>query len=106
MSAICEKCGREIDGKSPICMYCGAAVTDSCLTEETKERLQNEAAKEPEKSIGTNMKAIGAFLVILGILADVISMFMITTSDIGAFSAVTITGTIMFLIGIALISNS
>ena len=105
MAATCKKCGHEIDGKSPICMYCGAAVDDADITFETKERMQQEASKTTS-NVGTSVKAFGAFLIILGILADVVSMFLIFSADSAGFSVVTIAGTIAFLIGIAIVSNS
>ena len=103
---LCEKCGHEIDGKSPICMYCGAAIADTNILPETKERMESEIAKQSNSNPGVSIKAFGAFLVILGILADVISMFLIFSDGFGAFGALTIGGTIAFLIGIGLIANS
>lgn len=105
MAAVCKKCGKEIDGKSPICMYCGTVIDDVDIAVETKERMEKESSK-PVPNDGSSAKAFGAFLVILGILADVVSMFLIFSADFAGFSVITIAGTIAFLIGIAVISNS
>ena len=53
----------------------------------------------------SSAKAFGAFLLIIGAVIDVISMFLIFSSDYEAFNALTIAGTISFLIGIGLLSN-
>ena len=106
MNAECKKCGNKIDGNSPICMYCGTAVPDSNINIETKERMKLQSSKSSATGNATSIKAFGAALVIIGILADVVSMFMIASSSFESFSAVTISGTIMFLIGLAIISNS
>ncbi len=53
----------------------------------------------------SSVKALGAFLIIAGIGADVISMFMISGSSFESFGAITIFGTIAFLAGLALFSN-
>ncbi len=103
--AKCEKCGHEIDGNSPICMNCGAAIPESDINQETKERLKKEEHDTHVASNASSPKATGAFLIILGILADIISMFMIFSSDVGAFSVITIGGTICFIIGLMLYSN-
>ncbi len=106
MDTKCKKCGHEIDGNSPVCMYCGAVIPDVNLSQETKERLDAEKGDPHSSSDGSSVKALGAVLIILGILADVISMFMINSSDFGSFGTITIAGTVCFLIGIALFSNS
>ena len=105
MSIKCEKCGQEIDGNSPICMYCGAAIPEAHLSEETKNRLKEEKNDSYKAPNASSTKATGAFLMILGILADVISMFMIFSSDVEAFGIVTIGGSICFILGLALFSN-
>lgn len=105
MALTCEKCGCEVTGNSPICMNCGAALPESYISQETKERLKSEERDTHVASSASSIKALGAFLVILGILADVISMFLIFGDGFGGFSAITIGGTICFLIGLMLISN-
>ena len=106
MSVTCEKCGHEVDGNSPICMYCGAKLPDTSINQKTKERLE-AGKKDSYKSPGaSSTRAFGAFLMILGILADVISMFSIFSDGFGSIGAITIGGTICFLIGIVLFSNS
>ena len=105
MSVICEKCGHEVDGNSPICMYCGAALPDTSISQETKERLKAEEKDSYTSPNASSTQAVGAFLMILGILADVISMFLIFSDGFGSFGAITIGGTICFLIGIMLFSN-
>ena len=106
MPALCEKCGKEIDGNSPICMYCGAAISDSNITQETKDRMKAEASNQSTSDPGTSLKALGATLIILGILADIISMFLIFSDGFGGFGVLTIGGTISFLIGLALVANT
>ena len=105
MDLICEKCGCKIDGNSPICMNCGMPIPDSKINQETKERLKAEEHDTHTASNASSTRALGAALIIIGILADVISMFMIFSSDIGAFSTLTIGGTICFLIGLLLFNN-
>lgn len=105
MDVKCKKCGKEIDGNSPICMYCGAAVPELNINVETKERMKLKSIKGASTNDTSSLKAFGAILIIIGIIADVISMFMIASSSFEAFNVVTIAGTIMFLIGLALISN-
>lgn len=106
----CEKCGHEIDGKSPICMHCGTALPDSVITQETNKRMAekhiDETVKNKVSNIGVSLKAFGAILIILGLIADIISMFLIFSADFGSYGAITILGTIMFIIGIAIVSNS
>lgn len=105
MAYKCEKCGCEIDGSSPICMNCGTPVPESQLTSETQKRIKFQKHDTHKASGASSIKAVGAFLIILGILADVISMFLIFSSDFDAFNVLTIGGTISFLIGITLLSN-
>lgn len=105
MASVCEKCGCEIDGSTPICMNCGAPIPDSQLTQETKERLETQKHDTHVASGASSVKAFGAFLLIIGSIIDVISMFLIFSSDYEAFNVLTIGGTISFLIGIALLSN-
>lgn len=45
-----------------------------------------------------NVCEIGAFLLILGIGSDIVSMFLIVFSDYEMFNALTIIGTIVFLV--------
>lgn len=42
MAKVCEKCGCEIDGNSPICMNCGAAIHTSLLTDDAKEKIEKQ----------------------------------------------------------------
>ena len=105
MPVVCKKCGHEIDGNSPVCMHCGAAIPDANLNDETRKRLKEEEIDTYKSPNASSAKALGAFLLIIGILTDVISMFMINSSDFGSFGALTIGGTICFLIGIMLFSN-
>lgn len=105
VDSICKKCGCKLDGNSPICMNCGAAVPDSQLSQETKERLETQKHDTHVANGASSVKAFGAFLLIIGIIIDVISMFLIFSSDYEMFHALTIGGTISFLIGIALLSN-
>lgn len=102
----CEKCGHEIDGKSLLCMNCGTKVPEEFLTIETKEKIQSENNNIVKASSASSAKAVGAFLIIFGIIADIISMFFVFSEGVGAFSAITIAGTILFFIGIALFANS
>ena len=102
----CENCGHKIDGKSPICMHCGAAIADDDILQETKEKMKTNVDNQSESNPGTSVKAIGAALIIIGFFADVISMFLIFSDDFGSFGAVTIAGTISFLIGLALVANN
>lgn len=105
MSNKCEKCGHEIDGESPICMNCGFPVPKDNLTEETKKRLEESKVDTVRASNASSARAIGAVLIIFGILADVVSMFLIFSEGSAAFSAVTIIGTIITLIGFLLFAN-
>lgn len=105
MGAVCKNCGKEIDGNSPICMYCGVAISDSDMTLETKERMEKED-KQKSSDVGASVKAVGAMLIIIGLLADVVSMFLVFSSSFEAFNILTIIGTISFLLGLAIVSNS
>ena len=86
-------------------MYCGAAIPEAHLSEETKNRLRKEKNDSYKSPNASSTKATGALLIIIGILADVISMFMIFSSDVEAFGIVTIGGTICFVFGLVLFSN-
>lgn len=102
MALICQRCGCEIDGKSPICMNCGAAIPNEQISKETKERLK---AYEHDKHVASNassIRALGAVLIILSILAGFISMFMIFHSDFELFRIAVIGETICFSIGLLL----
>ena len=105
MSLTCKNCGHNIDKNSPICMHCGTAIPDADISISVKERMEQESCKK-SSDIGSSIKAFGAFLIIIGIIVDVISMFMISSSDFGSFSVLTIIGTIAFLIGLAIVANS
>lgn len=105
MPLICKKCGCEIDGNSPICMNCGTAVPDSQLTQETKNRLELEKHDTHVASGASSAKALGAIMLIIGIVIDVISMFLIFSTSVKAFSAFTIGGTICFLLGLFFLNN-
>lgn len=106
MKKLCKKCGHEIDGKSPICMYCGATIADTDIQPEVRKKMQEKLDENSSANDGTSIKAFGAFLIIIGIVADVISMFLISSGSFEVFNAITIGGTISFLIGLALVSNS
>lgn len=109
MASTCKKCGHEIDGSSPICMYCGAAIDDASISQEAKARMQGQIQQEvitrSVSNAGTSAKALGAFLIILGILADVVSMILIFADGGGAFGVVTVVGTVLFILGLVLVSN-
>jgi uncharacterized membrane protein YvbJ len=105
MQILCKNCGNEIDGNSPICMNCGVPVPENEISSSTKERMKQENNKTTS-NVGTSVKAFGALLIISGIVIDVISMFLIFSSSFSAFGTLTIIGTIAFLIGLAIISNS
>ena len=105
MSSICRKCGKEIDGSSPICMHCGASIPDSELKQETKDKMVVENKDTPTFTNASSTKALGAVIMIIGFITDIISMFMITSGSFEGFGAITIFGTIAFFIGLALISN-
>ena len=105
MSLNCKKCGHEIDGNSPVCMYCGATISDSNLSQEAKERIEKEACKK-DSNAGTSIKAFGALLIIIGIIADIISMFLVFSGSYASFGGIIIFGTIVFIIGLAIVSNS
>lgn len=103
----CRKCGHEIDGKSPICMYCGSAIPLNYLSPETKERFQNYNERPQNSSSGSvsGVKALGAVILIIGIVTDLVSMFMISSGNFSAFNAMTIFGTIAFFVGLVLYAN-
>lgn len=105
MQRLCKNCGNEIDGNSPICMNCGVPVPENEISSSTKARMEQENSKTTS-DVGTSIKAFGALLIISGIVIDVISMFLIFSSSFSAFGTLTIIGTIAFLIGLAIISNS
>lgn len=105
MSVKCKKCGCEIDGNTPICMNCGAAVSESDLTQEAKERLEQEKHDTHVASGASSAKAFGATLIIIGMLIDVVSMFLIFDGDASSFGMITIIGTILFLAGLFFVSN-
>ena len=86
-------------------MYCGAKLPDTSINQETKERLEAEKIDSYKSPNVSSTRAVDAFLMILGILADVISMFLIFSDGFGSLGAITIGGTICFLIGILLFSN-
>ena len=102
---VCEKCGHEVDGNSPVCMYCGAKLPETSLTQETKEGLKKEEKDTYTSPGASSVKALGAFLIILGIIADVFCMMQIGSSDFETYRTFTIGGTICFIIGLALYSN-
>ncbi len=105
MAMVCEKCGSTISEDSLVCMNCGAAAP---RTAENAEKIAQQKVVDEKKASESNpysLKAIGAVLIILGIVADVFSMFLIHSLDFGAFSAVSIFGTISFLIGWLLFAN-
>lgn len=105
MPLICQKCGCEIDGKSPICMNCGATIPDEQISQETKEQLKADEHDTHVASNASSTRAMGAILIILSLLTDVISMFMVFSSGFESFGVVAIGGTICFLIGLLLFSN-
>lgn len=95
----CEKCGHILEGDSPICMFCGAAISDNDLSKEARERINNSQKDNYTSPNASSVKALGAFLMILGILGDLVSL-------VGGFvPSVMIGGTICFFIGMALFSN-
>ena len=110
MKNICKNCGHEVTGDAPICMYCGTLIPESEITQETKKRISEkhveEVSKNKESSIGVSLKAFGAILIIIGFIADIISMFLIFSADFNSYGAITIFGTIMFFIGIGIVANS
>jgi len=105
MALTCKKCGREVSGACPICMNCGAALPETHISQETKDRIKAEERDTHVANNASSTKAFGAFLIILGILADVISMFLIYCDGFGAFGVITIGGTICFLIGLIFVNN-
>ena len=86
-------------------MYCGAAVSEADLQPETKERLQMDATDRYRSPNASSVRAFGAVLMIIGILADIVSMVLVFTADSSLFSVVTIGGTIVFILGLVLFRN-
>ena len=106
MENACPKCGHKVDGSTPICMYCGACLPQEMLTSETQKKIVEEMAQPQEThSTASPIRAVGALLMIIGFAIDIATMFMIFSGDLEVFNALTIIGTIAFLLGIALFSN-
>lgn len=105
MATICKKCGCEVPENSIICMNCGTPVPDIELSQETKERLEVEKNDTHVASNASSTRALGATLLIGGIVTDVLSMFMISSGSYGSISTLTIVGTVCFLVGLLLFSN-
>ena len=84
-------------------MYCGTEVPESEISPEAKVTMHT--SNVPSSSNASSAKATGAALIIIGMILDIVSIIMIVSSSYGAFGIVTAIGTILFIIGIALVAN-
>ena len=66
------------------------------------EQTPKKEVKDSSKTMAGSSKSLGTVLIILGIVCDVISMFMIGSSSFEDFKFITIAGTICFLVGLCL----
>lgn len=55
MEKLCKKCGHEIDGKSPICMYCGATIADTDIQPEVRKKMQEKLDENSSTNDGTSI---------------------------------------------------
>lgn len=105
MDTLCKKCGAPITDNSPICMNCGSAIPETDLSQETLKRLNEDKHDKHVANNSSSVKALGAFLLIVGFIIDFISIVSISTSSYDSFGALTVGGTICFFIGIFLFAN-
>lgn len=117
----CSKCGTEMPDGASFCPKCGEStspnqvnddlntILDSAFFSPTQkvilkpdEQTPKKEVKDSSKTMAGSSKSLGTVLIILGIVCDVISMFMIGSSSFEDFKFITIAGTICFLVGLCL----
>ena len=100
----CEKCGREITGNALVCGYCGHSIPRSQLSNAAIQAMkENERADESLKTNHNfNIRFFGIVLMIIGGVCDLISMMMVTSLDVSAFSTVLTIGSACFGLGMLL----
>lgn len=106
---LCEKCGYEIEENSLVCMYCGKKTTINNKVNEfnTNSEIDSKSTEISSTKTSSNdteiaIRSLGAFLIALGIISNIISMFMIGTSSIESFKFIMIFGSISFIAGLVL----
>ena len=96
MSYTCKNCNKLVDDDSPICMFCGFPIPDEHLSAKTKNNMYKSNQNISDTS---NIKAIGATLIIISIIINFIPVI------VGNSIFITIIGIVLLLIGLALITE-
>lgn len=100
----CEKCGHEISNTVLVCGYCGHSIPKSEISEETLQELKKH--ERADESLGTNhefnIRMLGVVLMIIGGICDLISIMMIPSLDVSAFSTTLTIGSACFGLGMLL----
>lgn len=100
----CEKCGHEMSENQTTCSFCGRSVEYSQMNSSTQvyiqENLRNDDSLKSNPVI--SIRLLGIVLMVISGIADLVSMCMVGTSDVEAFSTVLTIGSITFFIGLVL----
>lgn len=105
---ICPKCGKVVNEKSIVCMYCGKNINGSNMANNSVSDLKE---KEPyyqkdRMQKDASAKSLGGVLMAIGIILDIASMFLVGSGSVESFSFCCIGGTICFFIGLFLARGS
>ena len=105
---ICPKCGKTVNEKSIVCMYCGKNINGSAMANNSVSELKEKEPEYQKDRIQKNAseKSLGGALMAIGGILDIVSMFMVGSGSVEAFSFCCIGGTICFFIGLFLVRGS
>lgn len=101
----CVKCGNEVVEGATFCPSCGTKIPETAnpsksappkIVLEPSEVSPHREEKDSSKSFSGQGKSIGICLMLLSIIGDLLSMFLI---GFDAFIPVTIGATVIFVIG-------
>ena len=108
MAKICKNCGSELPDNARECSYCGTVFEQAPEFQTTPEApdpvLPNsEESAKPKLSI---LAILGILLMLASVVIDLISIGLIpgisTMSEAEGFNKLTIVGTALFIVGLAM----
>ncbi|MCR5040829.1 MAG: zinc ribbon domain-containing protein [Clostridia bacterium] len=99
---VCRNCGKELKEGAIVCGYCGFSIPETDLDSSAKNKMAAEQRSDEslKKDGCMSIRILGIALMVISGIADIASMFLITSGSFEVFNGLTIGSTIAFFIGL------